>query len=115
MGIHIKTATEIEGMRVAGRLAAEVLEMIRGHVRPGVSTEELDHLSLTAVDGAFDGPVESVVGYIPPMWVIPGWHLLFIQGQDDAGHWGAVSAAFFEMPVDGILTEHSFVPLIAYP
>ncbi len=31
-------------MRVAGRLAAEVLEMIEAHVRPGVSTDELDEL-----------------------------------------------------------------------
>ena len=31
-------------MRVAGRLAAEVLEMIEAHVRPGVSTDELDQL-----------------------------------------------------------------------
>lgn len=31
-------------MRVAGRLAAEVLEMIEEHVKPGVTTEELDRL-----------------------------------------------------------------------
>jgi methionyl aminopeptidase len=31
-------------MRVAGRLAAEVLEMIEPHVRPGISTDELDQL-----------------------------------------------------------------------
>jgi len=31
-------------MRVAGRLAADVLEMIEAHVRPGVSTDELDQL-----------------------------------------------------------------------
>ena len=37
----IKTPEEIEKMRVAGRLAAEVLEMIDEHVKPGVSTEEL--------------------------------------------------------------------------
>ncbi len=42
MTVHIKTAEEIEKMRVAGRLAAEVLEMIAEHVRPGVSTNELD-------------------------------------------------------------------------
>jgi methionyl aminopeptidase len=44
MGIIIKTAEEIEKMRVAGRLAAEVLEMIEPHVRPGVTTEELDRI-----------------------------------------------------------------------
>ncbi|MEW8027531.1 MAG: type I methionyl aminopeptidase [Candidatus Thiodiazotropha sp.] len=44
MGITIKTAEEIEKMRVAGRLAAEVLEMIVPHVRPGVTTQELDRI-----------------------------------------------------------------------
>lgn len=42
MTIHIKTPDEIEKMRVAGRLAAEVLEMIGQYVKPGVSTGELD-------------------------------------------------------------------------
>ena len=40
----IKTPEEIEKMRVAGRLAAEVLEMIEPHVQPGVTTEELDRI-----------------------------------------------------------------------
>lgn len=31
-------------MRVAGRLAAEVLEMIEPYVKPGVSTGELDRI-----------------------------------------------------------------------
>jgi len=44
MSIVIKTPEEIEAMRVAGRLAAEVLEMITPHVKPGVTTEELDQL-----------------------------------------------------------------------
>lgn len=44
MSIVIKTPTEIEKMRVAGHLAAEVLEMIRPHVVPGVTTGELDRL-----------------------------------------------------------------------
>ena len=39
-----KTRGEIAKMRVAGRLAASVLEMIGDHVRPGVSTDELDRI-----------------------------------------------------------------------
>lgn len=42
--IHIKSAQEIEKMRIAGRLAAEVLEMIEPFVKPGVSTLELDEI-----------------------------------------------------------------------
>jgi methionyl aminopeptidase len=44
MSITIKTAEEIEKMRIAGRLAAEVLEMIEPHVKQGVTTEELDRI-----------------------------------------------------------------------
>jgi methionyl aminopeptidase len=44
MAVTIKTAEEIEKMRVAGRLAAEVLEMIGPHVQPGVTTEALDRI-----------------------------------------------------------------------
>ncbi|MEM6051266.1 type I methionyl aminopeptidase [Erwinia sp. P7711] len=44
MAITIKTPEEIEKMRVAGRLAAEVLEMIEEHVKPGISTGELDRI-----------------------------------------------------------------------
>lgn len=39
-----KSPETIERMRVAGRLAAEVLDMIGEHVRPGISTGELDRL-----------------------------------------------------------------------
>jgi methionyl aminopeptidase len=42
MAVTIKTPEEQAKMRVAGRLAAEVLDMIGEHVRPGVTTEELD-------------------------------------------------------------------------
>ncbi len=44
MSIHIKSSEEIEKMRVAGQLAAEVLDMIGTHVQPGVSTGELDRI-----------------------------------------------------------------------
>ncbi|MEO8459768.1 MAG: type I methionyl aminopeptidase [Dokdonella sp.] len=45
MAVTIKTAEQIEKMRVAGRLAAEVLELMVEHVKPGVSTEELDRIA----------------------------------------------------------------------
>ena len=44
MAVTIKTPEEIEKMRVAGRLAAEVLEMIAPEVRPGVTTDELNRI-----------------------------------------------------------------------
>lgn len=44
MTINIKTFDEIKKMRIAGRLAAEVLEIIEPHVKPGISTGELDRI-----------------------------------------------------------------------
>ena len=40
----IKTAEEISKMRVAGRLAAEVLQMIRPHVQAGITTDQLNQI-----------------------------------------------------------------------
>ena len=44
MPINIKNKDEQEKMRVAGQLASEVLTMISNHIRPGVSTKELDDI-----------------------------------------------------------------------
>ncbi|MGF1715672.1 type I methionyl aminopeptidase [Photobacterium chitinilyticum] len=60
MSIKIKTADEIEKMRIAGRLAADVLEMIEQHVKAGVTTEELDRLCheyITNEQGAVPAPL----------------------------------------------------------
>ena len=65
MAIATKTAEEIEGMRVAGRLAAEVLDFITPHVKPGVTTGELDRLChdyMTNVQGTTPAPLN----YAPP-------------------------------------------------
>ncbi len=44
MTVHIKTPQEVEKMRVAGRLASEVLDYITPFVKSGITTEELDVL-----------------------------------------------------------------------
>jgi methionyl aminopeptidase len=44
MGVTIKTAEEIEKMRVAGKLAADVLTMIEPHVVAGITTDELNKI-----------------------------------------------------------------------
>lgn len=44
MPITIKTSEEIEKMRIAGRLAADVLQMIEPYVQEGVTTDELDQI-----------------------------------------------------------------------
>jgi methionyl aminopeptidase len=60
MSVTIKTPDEIEKMRIAGRLAAEVLEMIEPHVQPGVTTDELDrlcHHHIVSVQRAIPAPL----------------------------------------------------------
>ena len=44
MSVTIKNADEIEAMRLAGRLAGEVLDFIAPYVKPGITTGELDRL-----------------------------------------------------------------------
>lgn len=43
--IVVKSPTEIDKMRTAGRMVAEILQMIRERVKPGVTTAELDDLA----------------------------------------------------------------------
>ena len=66
MAITLKTQpAEIAGMRVAGRLAAEVLDMLTAHVKPGVSTEQLDKLAHDHIVGV-QGGTPAPLNYQPP-------------------------------------------------
>jgi methionyl aminopeptidase len=69
MAIEIKSAADIERMRVAGRLAAEVLDFITPHVRAGISTGELDRLChdfMINVQGTIPAPLNyAPAGYTP--------------------------------------------------
>ncbi|MXR37824.1 type I methionyl aminopeptidase [Craterilacuibacter sinensis] len=60
MSIVIKTPQDIEKMRIAGRLASEVLDYITPFVKPGVTTEELDRLChdyMVNVQGTIPAPL----------------------------------------------------------
>ena len=65
MAIELKTPQDIEKMRIAGRLAAEVLDFITPHVKPGVTTGRLDKLChdyMVDVQGTIPAPLD----YAPP-------------------------------------------------
>tara|TARA_Y100001968_G_scaffold4185_1_gene3691 strand:+ start:4186 stop:4953 length:768 start_codon:yes stop_codon:yes gene_type:complete len=62
MNISIKSSEDIGKMRIAGRLAAEVLEMITPYVKPGISTGELDSICYEHIVNA-QGAVPANVGY----------------------------------------------------
>jgi len=60
MSVTIKKSDEIEKMRVAGHLAAEVLEMIGPHVKAGITTDQLDaicHDYIVNVQQAIPAPL----------------------------------------------------------
>jgi methionyl aminopeptidase len=60
-GIELHDPADFAGMRRAGRLAAEVLDMIGAHVVPGVATGELDRIIHDAMIAA--GGVPATLGY----------------------------------------------------
>ncbi|MBB5203925.1 methionyl aminopeptidase [Inhella inkyongensis] len=65
MTIQIKTPADIEGMRIAGRLASEVLDLLTAHVKAGVTTQQLDDIArhhILEVQGA----ISATIGYQPP-------------------------------------------------
>ncbi len=64
-GKPVKSPEDIEGMRVAGKLAAEVLDYITPYVKPGVTTGYLDklcHEFMVNVQGTIPAPLN----YAPP-------------------------------------------------
>ncbi len=65
MTITYKDADGIAGMRVAGRLASEVLDYLTPHVVPGITTNQLDKLAhdyITQVQGGIPAPLNYTGG-----------------------------------------------------
>lgn len=65
MSVTIKSARDIEGMRRAGRMTAEILDYITPFVKPGVSTNELDSLCHRFMIDVQRG-IAANVNYTPP-------------------------------------------------
>jgi methionyl aminopeptidase len=63
MGITYKDAEGIQGMRVAGRLAAEVLDHLTPFIKPGITTKEIDRLAAEYMKK--QGTVSATLGYQP--------------------------------------------------
>ena len=65
MSVSIKTPEDIAKMRVAGRLAAEVLDYLTPHIKPGITTAEIDKL---AHDYMVDVQctIPATLNYAPP-------------------------------------------------
>jgi methionyl aminopeptidase len=59
--IEVKTAAELQAMRAAGLVVARALTLVTEHVKPGVSTWELDQLAEQSIRD--EGAVPSFLGY----------------------------------------------------
>jgi methionyl aminopeptidase len=69
MTITIKDADGIAGMRVACRLASEVLDYLAPHIKPGITTNELDRLAhdyMAQVQGTIPPPLNYQPAGYPP-------------------------------------------------
>ncbi len=64
MSITYKDADGIQGMRTAGRLAAEVLDVLTPHIKPGITTREIDELAAECMKQ--QGSTSATLGYQPP-------------------------------------------------
>jgi len=65
MSVTIKNEDDIRNMRVAGKLAAEVLDFITPHVQAGVPTEEIDRLCHDYMVNVQD-TIPAPLNYAPP-------------------------------------------------
>ena len=61
MSITIKSAEDIAGMRVACRLASEVLDAIAPHIQPGITTRQIDEIAAACMQE--QGTISATIGY----------------------------------------------------
>lgn len=65
MAILIKTDPDIQSMRVAGKLAGEVLDYLTDFIKPGITTLEIDKLAHDYMVNV-QGTVPATLNYAPP-------------------------------------------------
>ena len=76
MAILLRSRQQITKMREAGRLVAETFELLRPHIRPGVTTRELDRIAETYIRSrgatpAYKGYRGSIVSFPATICVAP--------------------------------------------
>ena len=67
MTITYKDAQGVEGMRVACKLASEVLDYITPFIKPGITTNEIDRLASECM--ALQGSISATLNYQPSGYV----------------------------------------------
>jgi hypothetical protein len=64
---------------------------------------------MSAADGRFDEPVESVTASIPLAEFTSGDQLLYISSRDELGHWGLSSSIFIN--IEALKSRPTYIPL----
>ncbi len=67
-------------------------------------------ISLTAVDGVFNSPTETVRASLNTTGWTPGRHQVFIESEDANGNWGVPAATFLD--IIGPLTRRAYLPIL---
>src|SRR5688572_25435641 len=71
--VELKNAKQLEQMRAAGRVVAEVLDLLQEHVQPGVSTGELDRIAEAYIRSKGGSPsFKGYPRYLPKEQRFPG-------------------------------------------
>ncbi len=81
---QIKTPTEIERMRISGRILATVLDRLEADIRPGMTTLELDEIARKELKGL--GGNAPFLGYVPGAGTPPFPAVICISVNDEIVH-----------------------------
>ena len=80
--VTLKSSAQIERMAAAGRLVAQVLDMLEAEIRPGIATAELDAMAEEVMRAA--GAIPSFIGV--PGRLGPFRHSLCISIDEEVVH-----------------------------
>jgi len=100
MAITLKSEKEIQIIRQAGRIVGQTLQLLREHVKPGVTTRELDELAYKFIVG--QGAVPTFKGYHPYREIQPFPGTICASVNDEIVH---------GIPSDRVLEEGDVISL----
>nr|WP_248277879.1 M14 family metallopeptidase [Brasilonema sp. UFV-L1] len=93
LGTELPTSQAIASLLRCAQIAA-----VRYSIDQPSWIPDVELYSLSAADGVFDSPVESIQGMLDTSTLASGRHTLFVESQDAAGNWGVPSAVFITVP-----------------
>ena len=107
--IVIKSATELDKMRVAGRMVAEILQLLRAKIKPGVTTRELDRLAEAECKKRIAIPAFKGYGGFPyTICASPNDQVVHGFSNDTPLHDGDILSIDFGVLYDGFYGDSAF-------